>query len=102
ILGELIAMPTSPACFCVGKNRRCRNRATHRGYCDACYLERQRVYDEGRPSAAARGYDREWQATRSAFLAEHPTCECDDCMKLPLYQRPAGTGVDHRDGLGPN
>lgn len=95
-------MPLSPAAFCVGKNRRCTARATRRGYCDDCYLERQRVYEQGRPSAAARGYDREWQATRAAFLEDHPTCECDDCLRLPFYQRPPAEVVDHKDGLGPS
>lgn len=94
-------MPTAPAAFCSGRNRRCPNRATHRGLCTDCYLAKQREYDEGRPSAAARGYDREWQATRAAYLADHPTCECDDCLRLPLWRRPEATVVDHIDGLGP-
>lgn len=94
-------MPTAPTPFCSGKNRRCTARATHRGLCDACYLAKQRAYEEGRPSSAERGYDTRWRITRAAFLEDHPMCECDDCLKLPAWRRPEATDVDHRDGLGP-
>ena len=94
-------MPTKPAGFCSGKGRRCTERAVKRGLCQGCYLERQREYDARRETAAGRGYDAEWQATRAAYLAEHPTCECDDHLKLPAWRRPAAEDVDHRDGLGP-
>lgn len=39
-----------------------------------------------RPSAAKRGYGREWRAIRAAFLAEHPSCAA--CST-------AATEVDH-------
>lgn len=94
-------MPVAPAAFCSGKSHRCTAKATRRGLCDECFLVRQAAYDEARPSAAARGYDREWAATRLAYLADHPWCECDDCLLLPLYQRPEAVIVDHIDGLGP-
>jgi len=94
-------VPIAPSPFCSGKNRRCTARATRGGYCDDCFLARQRAYEEGRPSAAARGYDREWQATRAAYLADNPWCECDDCLQLPAWRRPEATVVDHKDGLGP-
>lgn len=29
---------------------------------------------EERPTAARRGYDRDWQAARLGFLADHPCC----------------------------
>lgn len=30
-----------------------------------------------------------------------PYCECDDCVKLPLTERPRANVVHHIDGLGP-
>jgi 5-methylcytosine-specific restriction protein A len=58
---------------------------------------RRRAYDARRPGARARGYDARWQSTRDAYLAAHPTCECDD----PQCHE-AATEVHHRDGLGPS
>jgi 5-methylcytosine-specific restriction protein A len=50
---------------------------------------------DDRPSAAARGYGKAWQATRRRFLlVEHFRCDIADC------QQPA-TDVHHLDGLGP-
>ena len=39
--------------------------------------EHARDRDRERGSAHARGYDRDWQAVRLAYLREHPICE--DC-----------------------
>jgi 5-methylcytosine-specific restriction protein A len=94
-------MPTSPAGFCSGKARRCTERAVYRGLCPGCHAEQQREYDARRETAAERGYDAQWRATRAAFLEEHPQCECDDCLALPAWRRPDAVDVDHRDGLGP-
>lgn len=96
-----MGVPVAPRAFCSGKNRRCTGRATHRGLCDECYLAKQREYDEGRPSAAERGYDTAWRITRAAFLEDHPLCMSDECGALPLWRRPEATDVDHIDGLGP-
>ena len=39
--------------------------------------DRQQTVDAARPSAAARGYDREWAAVRADHLAANPQCiEC--------------------------
>ena len=51
------------------------------GACSACgqssKRRRQRQYDDQRGSAAKRGYDRQWQQLRRAFLRAHPLCiEC--------------------------
>lgn len=56
--------------------------------------ERHRPKDP-RPSAAKRGYDTRWRATRARFLREHPGCQFPDCPE------PA-SDVHHRDGLGPS
>lgn len=46
-------------------------------YCDECVEKRRREQDAARPSSAARGYDRKWQAIRADYLSEHPFCvEC--------------------------
>ena len=47
-----------------------------------------------RPSAAQRGYDARWRATRARFLHRFPDCQWADCIA------PA-TDVHHLDGLGP-
>ncbi len=39
----------------------------------------RRPKQEGRPSAAKRGYGRSWQRASKAFLMEHPLCECQEC-----------------------
>lgn len=51
-----------------------------------CQRERKARADARRPSARARGYTREWDVERAAYLAQHPTC-----CRCP---RPA-TVVDH-------
>lgn len=53
--------------------------------CDT-HTVRNRSSESPRPSAHARGYGRQWQAIRLAYLRAHPLCvECN---------RPA-TDVDH-------
>lgn len=44
-----------------------------------------------RPSAHARGYDREHRTNRAAYMAEHPICERRGCSE-------PGTDFDHKDG----
>ncbi len=46
---------------------------TGRG-CPACARERGRAYDSTRPSAAKRGYDRDWYAFRADYLRRYPAC----------------------------
>jgi 5-methylcytosine-specific restriction protein A len=94
-------MPTRPAPFCRGNNRRCPNKATHNGLCKAHHDEAEREYDAKRPDAAARGYDAQWRETKRKYLAEHPYCECDECLAQPVWKRPPAVDVDHKDGLGP-
>lgn len=36
--------------------------------------ERKARHDAKRPSAKARGYDREWEAARAQYLAAYPSC----------------------------
>lgn len=73
----------------------CPTLATYRGRCD------KHRTDHARPNSTARGYDARWTRTRAAYLAAHPTCECDQCLELPLHARPRAADVHHRDGLGP-
>lgn len=49
---------------------------------------RNRRFDATRPTARQRGYTREWEAARAAFLLMHPTCNHPGCTA------PA-TVVDH-------
>lgn len=36
--------------------------------------ERKARFDKKRPSAKARGYDREWERARADYLAAYPSC----------------------------
>jgi 5-methylcytosine-specific restriction protein A len=51
-------------------------------------------YEQERPNAYARGYDRQWQRAREGFLRQHPLCECEDCQGGKLRVTPANV-VDH-------
>jgi len=44
-------------------------------YCPAHAVSSRREYVDNRPSAARRGYDREWRTLRTRYLREHPDCE---------------------------
>lgn len=66
-------MPRRPARFChcgsvIPAGARC-----------ACQIVAERArkarHDQNRPSARARGYDREWQRERDLFLQANPTCK---------------------------
>ena len=70
---------------------------TQGGRCERCEQRASRA----RRSSTAQGYDARWQRTRSAYLREHPLCECDECEELPALLRPRATEVNHRDGLDP-
>lgn len=88
-------MPRAPRpCAAYG----CPAPATSRGRC-AGHARRQGA--NARPNATDRGYDATWRKTRARYLARHWTCECDDCLALPVNYRPDATDVHHRDGLGP-
>lgn len=56
--------------------------------------QRKRQADTRRGSAWKRGYDKDWQALRLAFLAEHPYCECDEHQGKD--GRALAQVVDHR------
>jgi 5-methylcytosine-specific restriction protein A len=62
--------------------------------CPTHATAKTREYNANRPTAAQRGYDSRWQATRKRYLLAHPTCQHPGCTE------PA-TDVDHIDGLGP-
>ena len=59
-------MPVRSATPCTAPG--CARLAVMRGRCE------QHKRDT-RPSAARRGYDREWQRIRDEYLANHPYCE---------------------------
>ena len=57
---------------------------------DGLYCEAH-VVGDARESAAVRGYDRRWQATRARFLRMHPLCaECGRAGRIV-----AASVVDH-------
>jgi 5-methylcytosine-specific restriction protein A len=63
-------MPTKALRGCATSG--CPNLTT-RTACSACESERAPRAD-GRPSAAARGYDARWRRRRRRFLVRHPNC----------------------------
>ena len=54
-----------------------------------------------RPSAAARGYDARWRATRSRFLREHPACAVCGSTSSPEVHHPEGLGPSGPRGHDP-
>lgn len=70
---------------------------TPRGKCPACATQARAE----RPSTSSRGYGRAWRKASTAYLEDHPYCECDECAPLLPLQRDLATEVDHIDGLGP-
>jgi 5-methylcytosine-specific restriction endonuclease McrA len=51
--------------------------------------ERKTRFDAKRPSARQRGYTKEWERERRAFLASHPTCvRCGDPATTVDHIRP--------------
>lgn len=55
--------------------------------------------DDDREKAYGR---KRWRKVRARKLSLEPYCECDDCLKLPLRDRPKADVVHHIDGLGPS
>ena len=52
-------------------------------YCNKHQKQGTREFDDGRGSAAKRGYDHHWRRVRKRYLAEHPLCvECERKGKL--------------------
>lgn len=69
---------------------------------DAGYCERHRApdhlrYDQGRESAARRGYGRRWRRLRLMILARDPICRCglDGCDHEPERCARPSEHVDH-------
>lgn len=81
-MAQLLARPCS--------TRGCPN-TTHEKYCANCKASGKAR--ETRPNAAARGYDRRWQAYRIDFLNRRRLCE-DESHKSTGELR-AATRVDH-------
>lgn len=87
-------MPQAPRpCPGIPGHPPCPNLTTG-GRCPNCRATGHRRADANRPTPRARGYDAEWERTRSAYLAEHPRCEEPGCPH-------PSTDVDHIDGAGP-
>jgi 5-methylcytosine-specific restriction protein A len=71
------------------------------GRCQVC-AQRWRHTTELRQAGRPDPYDDpQWRRFSRAYLREHPTCECDDHVRLPAWRRPRSQVVDHIDGLGP-
>ena len=64
--------------------------------CEPCRRGKRRVEDRRRPNSRKRGYDKQWERTRAAFLRAHPTCQDRNGCILKA------TDVHHLDGQGPN
>ena len=75
-------MPYKSATPCTAPG--CPDLAVWRGRCEI------HKRDE-RPSSARRGYDRNWQMIRWAFVNEHPYCESPEHMGRGI----PGADVDH-------
>lgn len=72
--------------------RQCLYAGCHEVVTGASYCDAHKPKDE-RPSAAARGYDRQWRKLRKMVLQRHPLCV--DPMKRHEGQVVVATEVDH-------
>lgn len=70
---------------------------TPSGRCPTCAAKAIRA----RPRHKDAGRGRAWRNASTAYLRDHPWCECPECAALPMLQRDLATEVDHIDGLGP-
>lgn len=66
-------------------------RLTRDGYCEEHRSIKRAGSGQPRASAHARGYGRQWQRYRAAYLLEHPLCV--DCQAEGVIER--ATDVDH-------
>ncbi|MEU0133388.1 hypothetical protein ABZ172_05005 [Streptomyces sp. NPDC006296] len=70
---------------------------TPQGRCTPC----QAKATQARPAHRNAGRGTAWRNASTAYLRDHPYCECDECSALLPLQRDLATEVDHIDGLGP-
>lgn len=83
-------MPRAPLKPC--RHPGCAALATS-GYCPA---HPRRVMRDRRPSAAARGYNGEWQTIRAIVLAEEPCCrKCGEPSSMVDHITPLRQGGTH-------
>jgi 5-methylcytosine-specific restriction protein A len=92
--------PISPPSICTAHG--CGTLVFGGGKCPSCLAQSRKDSDSRRPNATQRGYDTRWSAFSKRYLRDHPMCECDECGRLPEWQRQEATDVDHIDGRGPN
>lgn len=48
--------------------------------CKARSVARKKLKEQERPTAAERGYDKDWRRVRGAYIKAHPTCEQRGCQ----------------------
>jgi hypothetical protein len=85
-----------PICLHIYTGRRCPN-------CERRRLDASAVRTATKRAAAGEGNPwgiQRWRKASRAYLADVPWCECDDCSRRPVWERPRAVLVDHRDGLG--
>lgn len=70
---------------------------TASGRCPPCQAEATLA----RPRYKDAGRGKRWRDASTAYLQDHPYCECPECSPLLPLQRDLATEVDHIDGLGP-
>lgn len=71
--------------------------------CQICFARGLRTLGLRNQRTGPSPYDsKQWRDFSRAFLRDHRTCECVDCMKLPEVMRPRSQITDHIDGLGPS
>lgn len=70
--------------------------------CPECLERWQRTSDLRQSVKGPSPYEsKQWRDFSRAFLRIHTTCECVDCLRLPIDRRPRSQVTDHKDGLGP-
>ena len=74
----MVRMPISAPRFCSMVGCKALVRNTNR--CDAHKAQVRKQVEANRQSAVERGYGWKWSKARTAYLTEHPLCECSECQ----------------------
>jgi 5-methylcytosine-specific restriction protein A len=85
-----MAICTTPGCPTV----------VERGRCQACQRVKQRLWDDQRGSATARGYGKDWQYWRRMALIEHTLVWCGDRPTMAPQTEDSGCRTAGRQRLG--
>lgn len=79
--------------------KNCPEKAWKKGFCKEHFYEYERIMDRRRAREDWRQVASGWDEFRRNYLSTiNPRCACPDHVKLPYWQRPIATDLDHING----